>query len=1001
MDDEGQLDSGAQSARGRPSSVDDFLVGGGQMAKFIRGFDWSKTALGPIDSWPQSLRTTVSLVQASNSPISLSWGRGHVQIYNDGYWPICGAKHPGSMGQDFRECWASAFPVIGDAYRSAWAGRSAYLEKMRMFLDRRGALEETCFTFSFSPITDESGRIGGLFHPVTELTGQMLSERRTRALHDLASRTGRARSAAEALALSVAAFADDDLDLPFVLLYVVGDDLVARLAAQSGLDVRADAAPATIECREPGDSPWNVARAVHGRGSQGVEDAARLLGGRAVGPYPECPQKALAIPILQLGSERPAAVMVAGVSSRLVLDDPYRAFFELAAAGVGAALANARGYEEQRARAEALAEIDRAKTAFFSNVSHEFRTPLTLILGPLEDALGAPHPALEGESLKTVHRSAQRLLRLVNSLLDFSRIEAGRLESHFEATDLGELTAGLASSFTSMVEGAGLELVVDCPSDPEPAYVDRAHWEKIVLNLVSNAFKFTFEGRIVVALHRRDGALELSVSDTGTGIPAKDLPRLFERFQRVEGARGRSFEGTGIGLALVAELAKEHGGTVRVVSAVGRGSTFTVTIPSGCEHLPQDRVGPAGARRAPSLSPVAIEAAQWSRTPSSRSALAVKAARVLVADDNTDMREYLERLLSPEWDVVAVADGEAALAAAREHPPDLVLSDVMMPRLDGEGLLRALRADPRLASIPVVLLSARAGEEAVLHGLETGADDYLVKPFSARELLTRVKTHLSLGVLRRAAAESAKRLADTRADLLRDVERKNKELEAFSYSVSHDLRAPLRSIDGFSQAILEDYGDRLDDTAHDYLRRVRGSAQRMGQLIDDMLMLARVERVAMARESVDLSQMATWVGDALAKAEHGRQVNLVVDPAMTIVADPRLFLIVVENLMSNAWKFTAKTSEARVEVGSLVRDGQRVYFVRDNGAGFNPAYLAKLFGAFQRLHTEAEFPGTGVGLATVQRIVRRHGGEVWAEGQTGQGATLYFTVPNAGGEGTS
>ena len=790
MDDEGRLDSDAEPMRGRPSAVDDWLVGGGQMAKLIRATDWSKTRLGPIDAWPQSLRTTVSLVQASNSPISLSWGRGHVQIYNDGYWPICGAKHPSSMGQDFRDCWASAFPVIGDAYKSAWAGRSAYLEKMRMFLDCRGALEETWFTFSFSPVTDESGRIGGLFHPVTELTGQMLSERRTRALHELATHTARARTRDDAFALCVEAFAEDDRDLPFVLLYAVGDDLVARLAAQTGIESGHVAAPEAIDCREARESPWSVAQVVHGRGSQGLDDASRLLGGRAVGPYPEPPQRAITIPILQVGLDRPAAVMVAGVSARLVLDDSYRAFLELAAAGVGAALANARGYEEQRARVEALAELDRAKTAFFSNVSHEFRTPLTLILGPIEDAIGSPRGALEGESLRTVHRSAQRLLRLVNSLLDFSRLEAGRLESHFEATDLGTLTAGLVSSFTPTIRGAGLELVVDCPPDPEPAYVDRAHWEKIVLNLVSNAFKFTFEGRVSVGLHRRGLTLELTVSDSGTGIPALELPRLFERFHRVEGARGRSFEGTGIGLALVWELANAHGGMVRVASEVGRGSSFTVAIPAGSEHLPQDRIGDAVASPGKaSVSAIAVEAAQWSRTTrSSRPASAVKAARVLVAEDNADMRDYLQRLLRSRWEVVTVADGEAALASAREHPPDLVLSDVMMPRMDGEALLRALRADPRLAPVPVVLLSARAGEEAVLHGLETGADDYLVKPFSARELMTRVETHLSLGALRRAAGEAAKRLAETRAELLKDVERKNKELEAFSYSVSHDLR---------------------------------------------------------------------------------------------------------------------------------------------------------------------------------------------------------------------
>ena len=416
---------------------------------------------------------------------------------------------------------------------------------------------------------------------------------------------------------------------------------------------------------------------------------------------------------------------------------------------------------ELREANEKLGELDAAKTAFFGNVSHEFRTPLTLMLAPLEEALGRPPGVLDGEDLRVVHRSALRLLRLVNSLLDFSRIEAGRVRPSFEPTRLDVLTAGLAGSFHSLVVGAGLSLEVDCPPIGEAIYVDRGLWEKIVLNLLSNAFKFTFEGEIAVRLRELDRHVELAVSDTGTGIPEHEQARVFDRFHRVEGARGRSIEGTGIGLALVRDLVALHGGEVRLESAPGRGSTFIVTIPKGSAHLPPDRIVAERELPDPSgVAPLVADAAQWARAavPDHADAADRKAHRVLVADDNVDMREYIVRLLEPYWTVDAVGDGEAALESVRRSPPDLVLSDVMMPGMDGFALLRALRESPATRGIPVILLSARAGEEAVVEGLDTGADDYLLKPFSARELVSRVRSQIEVA----RARTSALRASETR-----------------------------------------------------------------------------------------------------------------------------------------------------------------------------------------------------------------------------------------------
>lgn len=1002
-----------------------WLVGGGEMARLIKVLDWSKTPLGPIGAWPQSLRTLVSLVQASNSPISLAWGKGHAQIYNDGYWPICGAKHPQSMGQDFRACWASAWPVIGEAYETAWSGRSAYLEKMRMFLDRHGFLEETWFTFSFSPVTDESGGVGGLFHPVTEMTAQMLSERRTHTLRELASRGSRARTSQQAFALSEQVLGEAELDLPFMLCYLVDRDArLARLVGRTGILPGSPLSPETLELRAAEERPWPIARVAETGLARHVDDVHERLAAARVGPYPEPPRHAMVLPVLVPGSEYPAAVIVLGLSSRSIVDEAYRSFCDLVAAGVGVALANARAYEHEREKVEQLAAIDRAKTAFFSNVSHEFRTPLTLILGPIDDALHREQGSLAGEELHAVQRNALRLLRLVNSLLDFARIEAGRLQASFEPTDLAALTAGLAASFRSLVESSGLRLSVSCPPLPELFYVDRGQWEQIVLNLLSNAFKFTFQGQISVRLSLSGGRALLAVSDTGTGIPEHELPRLFERFHRVEGARGRSFEGSGIGLALVQELVHQHGGSVRVDSTPGRGSTFEVSIPCGRQHLPTARVVDVAPARVQTEARNAylLEASLWSQggpqpvaaSPSSRpssgssppSAEAAAEARILVVDDNADMRAYVQRLLAARWSVETAEDGRVALQSALARPPELVLSDVMMPHLDGVALLQALRADARTAHVPVVLLSARAGEEAVVAGLETGADDYLVKPFSARELLSRVSTHLELSRMRRRAADAAHELAETRATLLGDLQLKNDELESFSYSVSHDLRSPLRSIAGFSKILLDDYASRLDAEARRHLERICAATVHMGALIDGLLALSHVGRAELHLERVDVSREASAVAAELRRGDPERAATIEVQPHLTARADARLTRVVLDNLLGNAWKFTSRTHAPHIQLGVETRDGEQVFYVRDNGAGFDMQYAHNLFCPFRRLHRQTEFPGTGVGLATVQRVVQRHGGRIWAESAEGKGAVFFFTLaartpPDAGAAGSA
>ncbi|MEH2084770.1 MAG: ATP-binding protein [Nostoc sp.] len=737
-------------------------------------------------------------------------------------------------------------------------------------------------------------------------------------------------------------------------------------------------------------------------------------------------------------------------------------------------------HEEERQRAEALAELDRAKTLFFNNVSHEFRTPLTLILAPVQDALSDsvnPLTSSQRKQLELIHCNSLRLLKLVNTLLDFSRIETDRLKANYEPTDLSTYTGELASVFRSAIENANLQLVVDCPPLADPIYVDREMWEKIVLNLLSNALKFTFEGMICVSLKFKVNTVELMVSDTGVGISASELPHLFKRFYQVKGAKGRSYEGSGIGLSLVQELVKRHGGAIAVTSAVDQGTTFTVTIPTGIAHLPADQIWVASTLPSTAVTANAFveEALRWlpeeageqrsrgqgaggtaleestefqvqssevqaqssevqaqssevqaqsSKVQAQSSevqaqssevyaqssevqAQSSKRARILLVDDNADMRGYLRRLLNQYYEVETANDGLAALTAIRRGGSaiyDLVLADVMMPRMDGFELLRSLRASANTQTIPIILLSARAGEESRVEGLETGADDYLIKPFSTRELLARIDANLKLAQLRREAVYREQvmqavqtlnvRLEQQVKARTAQLEAINQELEAFSSLISHDLRTPLRYISSFAELLQGKLDATLVDTSSlQSLNIIRQSALEAEKMVDDLLEFSRLGKTEMHLTTVNISQLVQQVQAQLQPELIGRSLDWQIEPLPTVEGDPTLLRLVIQNLLSNAIKYSCNNTEAAITIGSIEQEQSVIFFVKDNGAGFDMKYYDQLFSIFQRLHPQEQFPGTGVGLATVRRIIHRHGGRIWAEGAIDQGATFYFSLP--------
>jgi PAS domain S-box-containing protein len=1241
--------------RAKPSAHA-FFAGGGEMGQRIRDHDWSKTPLGPIAHWPQSLKTVVRIMLDSRYAMWMGWGKNLTFFYNDAYArDTLGKKHPWALARPASDVWAEIWPDIGPRIqRVLRTGEATWDEGLLLFLERSGYPEETYHTFSYSPLYDDHGDMGGMLCVVTEETKRVIAERRVAMLRDLASALTSARTEHDVFDALERCLKNDSRDLPFTLTFLSDPSSGnLRLAACTGLDRSHPAAASN------GEAAWPLREVLENNTPLSVSNLAERIPPLPTGPWPNPPQETLLVPIAQQGQSDPAGVFVAALNPHRSLDQDYRAFINLFVGQIATAIANARAAESERRRAEALAELDRAKTTFFSNISHELRTPLTLMLGPIEDVLRKPDSQVlpDNRELMTVaHRNALRLLKLVNTLLDFSRIEAGRIQALYEPLDLAAYTADLASLFRSAIETAGLTLTLDCPRLPEPVFVDREMWEKVVLNLLSNAFKFTFEGGITVALRWCHDEVKLSITDTGVGIPPSELPRLFERFYRVRGARSRSHEGTGIGLALVQELARLHGGTVQVESREAVGTTFTVSIKTGAAHLPADRVRrstePASTRV--SATPFVQEALRWlpdapDTPPAGTAQLAPLspslqsqrsppgAPRILIADDNADMRDYVRRLLVGQYAIETVPDGEAALESILSDPPDLVLTDVMMPRRNGFELLSALRANPKTRAIPVIMLSARAGEEARVDGLDAGADDYLIKPFSARELQARVGSQLEITRLRRereeevtrilqsitdgfqaldanwrftymnAAArrmleaqglnpqhligkhffddvfpqtrgtelepqyrramnervpvqfeyfyepwqrwylaraypvlqggitiyfsditeqkrgQDSVRLANERlaaerrlyhailsttpdlayifdlnyrfiyandalltmwnktwdeaigknclelgyepwhaemhdreieqviatkqsvrgevpftgmhgrriydyifvpvigadgmveavAGTTRDVtEHKQtaekleqmvgertaslreavEQMEEFSYSVSHDLRAPLRAITAYAGVLLEEYSERLDDTGRHYLEKIRRSGDRMDRLTQDVLLYSRVARAHVQVEPISLEHV---INDIIHQYAHLQPPAAQIDitgPLLDVLGHETTLGQCVANLLTNAVKFVAPDVKPYVRI-STERRGKdvRVCF-QDNGIGIKPEHQRRVFQMFERVHPEGNYEGTGIGLTIVRKAVEKMGGTVGVESDGRNGSRFWLKL---------
>jgi PAS domain S-box-containing protein len=1096
------------------------------MGERIRAFNWARTALGPVEGWSNALKTTLRIMLASQQPIWVGWGPELVYLYNDAYKAIIGGRHPSALGKPTRQVWPEIWNVIGPMLQTAMGGvRGTYVEEQLLIMERHGFAEETYYTYSYTPVPNDDGQTGGIICANTDDTQRVIGQRQLSTLRELSTATSHLRMWQEVCAKSASALSMAERDLPFALIYILDESgKTVSLAASHALPAGHAAAPQTIDLES--GHPWPIREALSSSAPFLVSNIDERYQDLPSGPWPRPPSAAAAVPIHGSGEHGRGGVLVVGLNPFRQLNEDYQAFLSLISAQIGASITVARAYEEERKRAEALAEIDRAKTAFFSNVSHEFRTPLTLMLGPLEELVRQSPVGDTREQLQTIQRNGLRLLKLVNTLLDFSRIEAGRVELACEEVDLSALARDFASAFRSLIEKAGLYFKVECEPMPQPAFVDKDMWEKVIFNLLSNAYKFTLEGGITLKLRSAGPNAILTVSDTGAGIPADELPNIFKRFHRVQNVRARTYEGTGIGLALVHDLVKLHGGDISVHSDPGRGSSFQVTVPLGKAHLSADQLqrSPPNRRIAFRAGSFVDEAEHWNSAPGvpEPSTSAATMPRIIVADDNADMRGYVSRLLRGRYQVEAVSDGAAALSAARRATPAAIVTDIMMPVMDGLELLRCIRQDPALKTVPVILLSARAGDEARLEGIDHQADDYLVKPFSGRELIARLQTHLKLLETRQEAFRTEQHLRDearkvsdrlesilssmddhflvldydfrflyvnerllqaynrSRQELLgkriwdvfpelasgpfreqviaaandrkstrfeyfyrtgakwydnrvspapeglailaTDItERKRAEaalqqakdeleqrvtdrtaslsqvvaqMEEFSYSVSHDLRAPVRAMQGYAQALLEDFGDRLDNTGREYLNHIVRAGTRMDRLVRDILTYSRLARAEPSVQPVSLDALVPDIISHYPEMQPPRATITLQSQLGQVLAHEPSLTQAISNLLSNAVKFVPPGVTPSVEVSSERPNGNLRLWIRDNGIGIKPEHQGRLFGLFQRIHPDEKYEGTGIGLAVVRKSVERMGGKVGLE-SSGQGSSFWIELPAA------
>jgi PAS domain S-box-containing protein len=714
--DDAAEDGGATYAPHTPPWLE-WIAGQGEIGARVAAFDWSTTPLGPIGGWPGAVRNAVMLCLGSLFPMALRLGEDRITIYNDACRDVYGPERfEDALGRPTREVWPeTAGQLDGILDEVAATGRPFFATDLGLRLNRSVPGEECYFTFCYSAVVDDETRVIGILSTFVETTTKVLADRRLRTLERLGRELSAGLSDTGIAELAMRLLAENSADHPAGALCrlpaVEGRPPLVLAGFGDGLDCTSagDLVAACVADRRPHHGDGGSAERVH------------------------------AFPVLDPEDRAPSHVLLIRHHPARPWDLELEGYLSLVAASLGSALLTQAELWTERQRVARATALDTAKSAFFAGVSHELTTPLTLISAPLEHILEreADLDAEVRQDLVLAQASVARLARMVEAMLDFSRLEAGRLVPRLLPTDVAIMVRGMCAAFAPALERLGLEFAVDVPALPRTALIDRDFLERIVLNLLSNAAKFTAAGTVGLSLAEDGDGYSIEVADTGPGIDADDQYRVFTRFERLRtppGGRGAS--GAGIGLAMVRQLTELLGGSVRLESAPGAGSRFTV-------RLPFEPPAPLGVGQ--SITPRRVESFladfQPVGPPAENSAQGSR-PRLLVAEDDAQLARFLGEALADTYAVTTVGDGEAALASIRAQRPDVVLTDVAMPGMDGLELVRRIRQDPAVRDLAVLLLSARAGADATAAGLDEGADDYIAKPFTLVDLRARLAANL-------------------------------------------------------------------------------------------------------------------------------------------------------------------------------------------------------------------------------------------------------------------
>jgi PAS domain S-box-containing protein len=669
--------------------------------------------------------------------------------------------------------------------------------------------------------------------------------------------------------------------------------------------------------------------------------------------------------------------------------------------------------ETELARAKEAAETAaRSRTEFLATMSHELRTPLTLIMGPLQELLGRDDESLAGDvrvHLERIWRNADRISLLVDDILEFTKLEAGCAVVQWQRVDVTASVGVLVEDASSLAKQKGIALSFRADPSVGPAMLDRAHLDKIVINLLGNALKFTpAGGKVEVNLRSVDGNIELSVADTGPGIAADKHRIIFERFQQLDSSLTRRNPGTGLGLALVKELTQVMGGSVHVESAVGRGARFVVVLPrapgdpslleapAASDESGRTQERPAQFRRLSAL----FEAAQAAPSPPPPQPCAEALPEVLIAEDDPELRAYMAHLLASEYSVTVVEDGQRALEHAQRHPPAVMVADIMMPAVDGLELVSRLKADPELRRIPVILVTARAGCEAISGGLDRGAHDYLVKPFGPAELRARVRAAERQGRLLRELVEKHGHLERALADLQTAQDElvqvgKLAAVGTLVAGISHELNNPLATMLMAAQSLLRQLPP--DSPVRRTAETIERNALRSGRLVTMLLDFSRrkpsnVEQVSvedLVERVAELARSHICGGNALLEVERADDG---LPPVQGSVQEIEVALL---NVVKNAFDATEGGGEVRITQRYKRYDGAAgvEIAVRDAGCGIPPDVLPHVFDLF--FTTKPTGQGTGLGLSLAHRIIDSHGGQIRVDSQPGHGTTVTLWLKAA------